>query len=377
MIENYFDIPVPVSSLKNGNFEFVNFLDEDMVESDSVFDSPDSSPRYLGANPVPMNGGGIHPNSHIFVQEEEDVGNDAMLFPETAAFLSTQNVNPVASNPLLDIPIKTETFLYPTPVIANHQHHRHSSAAYVPMGIEDEVETPIGYRTRSQKKLRIYNAENVRSLHPNPPQKPAPIVTKPASPTTATITHMKPQPTLTTHTLPPSPPQHHHQHHQQQQQHHHQHHHHQQQQQLQHPQIIKEEDGAKKNRKRKKSPISSSGITKRIKNERDSITLTREELLSFTSDQFEQFVSQVTEVRELTQSEKNELKRQRRLIKNRESAQASRQRKKSHIDDLERRVKDLASENIVLKDKVSSLDTENINLKNEIAHLQAIVNKIT
>jgi hypothetical protein len=367
MIENYFDIPVPVSSLKNGNFEFVNFLDEDMVESDSVFDSPDNSPRYM-SNGVPMHGGAIHPNSHIFVQEEDDVGNDAMLFPETAAFLTSQSVGPVPNNGLLDIPIKAETFLYPTPVISNqhHQHHhRHtSSAAYMSMGIEDEVESPIGFRTRSaQKKLRIYNAENVRNLNPNPPQKPIPSVTKPPTPTT--ITHIKPQPTLTTHTLPPSPPQ-------QQQHHHHQHH-----QQLRHPQIIKEEDGAKKNRKRKKSPISSSGITKRIKNERDSITLTREELLSFTSDQFEQFVSQVTEVRELTQSEKNELKRQRRLIKNRESAQASRQRKKSHIDDLERRVKDLASENIVLKDKISSMDNENINLKNEIAHLQAIVNKIT
>jgi len=372
MIENYFDIPVPVSSLKNGNFEFVNFLDEDMVESDSVFDSPDNSPRYM-SNPG-MNGGGIHPNSHIFVQEEEDVGNDAMLFPESA-FLSSQNVGPVSNNGLLDIPIKAETFLYPTPVIANHQHHRHTSnQAYMPMGIEDDqVESPIGFRTRSaQKKLRIYNAESVRNLNPNPPhQKPIHSVPKPALPTTTTITHIKPQPTLTTHTLPPSPPQHQHQHH---------HYHHQQQQQQQQqqpPQIIKEEDGAKKNRKRKKSPISSSGITKRIKNERDSITLTREELLSFTSDQFEQFVSQVTEVRELTQSEKNELKRQRRLIKNRESAQASRQRKKSHIDDLERRVKDLASENIVLKDKISSLDNENINLKNEIAHLQAIVNKIT
>jgi hypothetical protein len=370
MIENYFDIPVPVSSLKNGNFEFVNFLDEDMVESDSVFDSPDNSPRYMSGSSIPMNGA-IHHNGQIFVQEEDDVGNDAMLFPETAAFLS-QNVGPVASNPLLDIPIKAETFLYPTPVIANHQHHRHSSAAYVPMGIEDEVESPIGYRTRSaQKKLRIYNAENVRNLHPNPPQQHRPtVVPKPASPPTTSITHIKPQPTLTTHNLPPSPPQHHHQQHHT----HHPHHPHHPQQV---PQIIKEEDGAKKNRKRKKSPISSTGITKRIKNERDSITLTREELLSFTSDQFEQFVSQVTEVRELSQSEKNELKRQRRLIKNRESAQASRQRKKSHIDDLERRVKDLASENIVLKDKVSSLDNENVNLKNEIAHLQAIVNKIT
>jgi len=39
----------------------------------------------------------------------------------------------------------------------------------------------------------------------------------------------------------------------------------------------------------------------------------------------------------LTSSEKSAIKKQRRLIKNRESAQASRQRKKDYVGDLEKR----------------------------------------
>jgi len=83
----------------------------------------------------------------------------------------------------------------------------------------------------------------------------------------------------------------------------------------------------------------------------------------------------VTDTRELTQNEKNELKRQRRLIKNRESAQASRQRKKSRVDELERKVNDLANENSVLKENISALSTENAQLKSEVGFLQAVVNK--
>jgi len=134
------------------------------------------------------------------------------------------------------------------------------------------------------------------------------------------------------------------------------------------------ENSTKQNRKRK--VMNPSLIAHKIKTEQDSISLSREELLSFSSEQFEDFVLQITAVRDLSQSEKNEIKRQRRLIKNRESAQASRQRKKSHIDELERKVKDLGNENIHLKEKISSLDHENTYLKKELTQLQAFVNKL-
>jgi len=51
------------------------------------------------------------------------------------------------------------------------------------------------------------------------------------------------------------------------------------------------------------------------------------------------------------------------LIKNRESAQASRQRKKSYIQDLERKVNELVNENAQLKETVSSLASEKNSLE--------------
>jgi hypothetical protein len=118
----------------------------------------------------------------------------------------------------------------------------------------------------------------------------------------------------------------------------------------------------------KRSSPSSSGDER-------SVTLTRDELLSFTSEQFEEFVSSVVNSRDLTSSEKSEIKRQRRLIKNRESAQASRQRKKLHMDQLERKVKELSSENTVLKENMATLCSENNQLKQHVAFLNEVVKK--
>jgi hypothetical protein len=118
----------------------------------------------------------------------------------------------------------------------------------------------------------------------------------------------------------------------------------------------------------KRSSPSSSGDEK-------SVTLSRDELLSFTSEQFEEFVSSIINARDLTSGEKSEIKRQRRLIKNRESAQASRQRKKLHMDQLERKVKELSSENTSLKENIATLCSENNQLKQHVALLNEVVKK--
>jgi len=118
----------------------------------------------------------------------------------------------------------------------------------------------------------------------------------------------------------------------------------------------------------KKNSPSSSGDER-------SVTLTRDELLSFTSEQFEDFVTSIINSRDLTSSEKSEIKRQRRLIKNRESAQASRQRKKLHMDQLERKVKELSSENTALKENIATLCSENNQLKQHVALLNEVVKK--
>ncbi|KAL0489340.1 basic-leucine zipper transcription factor F [Acrasis kona] len=61
-----------------------------------------------------------------------------------------------------------------------------------------------------------------------------------------------------------------------------------------------------------------------------------------------------------------DFKRQRRLIKNRESAQASRERKKIYVQGLEKKVDDLSMTNTVLTNKVLSLEEENILLRERL-----------
>jgi hypothetical protein len=69
------------------------------------------------------------------------------------------------------------------------------------------------------------------------------------------------------------------------------------------------------------------------------------------------------------------LKRQRRLIKNRESAQASRQRKKSYIEKLEAKVAALTTTNAQLRDQITNVQKENGSLKQEVAYLQGMLKK--
>lgn len=66
-----------------------------------------------------------------------------------------------------------------------------------------------------------------------------------------------------------------------------------------------------------------------------SATLPREALLHLTSADLNEFARQLELVRDLTADDRREIQRQRRLVKNRESAQLSRQRKKASIETLE------------------------------------------
>jgi len=144
-----------------------------------------------------------------------------------------------------------------------------------------------------------------------------------------------------------------------------------------------------KNSKKRQNSVSSSNISKRPRKKRKveldvdldptsenyKVTLSRDELLNLTSKQFEDYVKQLEGNKKLSDEEKRELKRQRRLIKNRESAQASRQRKKSHVDDLEKKVMNLTKENSDLFHKVTNLTKENEQLKTEVTYLQNMISK--
>jgi len=106
-----------------------------------------------------------------------------------------------------------------------------------------------------------------------------------------------------------------------------------------------------------------------------AVSLTREQILSFSSEDLENYVGEITKSRPLTFAEEKELKRLRRLIKNRESAQASRQRKKCYIDELEAEVSKLKQENNILTSQVNNLYTENRSLKEELQKLHTLVKK--
>jgi len=81
-----------------------------------------------------------------------------------------------------------------------------------------------------------------------------------------------------------------------------------------------------------------------------------EKLLVMSSQELEGRVNQLTSIRSLTSVELKEVKRQIRLVKNREYAQSSRIKKKQQVEELR-------DENLLLRERVQLLEEENRKLK--------------
>jgi len=126
----------------------------------------------------------------------------------------------------------------------------------------------------------------------------------------------------------------------------------------------------KRGRKRRRTDEGSVECTGDEEEDVAFVTLSREELLEISSRELEERTKKLMAIRPLTAAEQREIKKQRRLIKNREYAQASRAKKKGNMSEINYRMQSLEDENEELKRQVAllqakcnDLSTENNNLK--------------
>lgn len=108
----------------------------------------------------------------------------------------------------------------------------------------------------------------------------------------------------------------------------------------------------------------------------NSIALSREDLLKIsTSKGMESYSQTVPMIKQAPapHDDDRQVKRQRRLIKNRESAQLSRLRKKIYIEELERKVSHLTAQNETLTRQVQAITVDKKKLADEVLYLQNII----
>lgn len=117
-----------------------------------------------------------------------------------------------------------------------------------------------------------------------------------------------------------------------------------------------------------RQPIHTPLISTQPKGSTGSLTLTEEEKRTLIAEGYP-----VPTRLPLTKAEEKSLKKIRRKIKNKISAQESRRKKKEYMDQLERKVEVLVSENTDYRKQIRTLEGSNTNLLGQLAKLQAIV----
>jgi hypothetical protein len=104
-------------------------------------------------------------------------------------------------------------------------------------------------------------------------------------------------------------------------------------------------------------------------------TLSREQLLVFSTEDFDLYIAHLKASRDITPEENTDLKTVRRRIRNRESARESRSNKKEYVDRLQTRVETLKTHNKQLSLQIYGMQSENQSLKEEVIYLQDMIKK--
>ncbi|XP_076249162.1 cyclic-AMP response element binding protein A isoform X2 [Calliopsis andreniformis] len=117
-----------------------------------------------------------------------------------------------------------------------------------------------------------------------------------------------------------------------------------------------------------RQPIHTPLISCQPKGSTGVLTLTEEEKRTLIAEGYP-----VPTKLPLTKQEEKSLKKVRRKIKNKISAQESRRKKKEYMDGLERRVTMLTNENSSYRDRLSALEDTNRELLKELQRLQALL----
>lgn len=117
-----------------------------------------------------------------------------------------------------------------------------------------------------------------------------------------------------------------------------------------------------------RQPIHTPLISSQPKGSTGTLMLTEEEKRTLLAEGYP-----VPTRLPLTKAEEKSLKKIRRKIKNKISAQESRRKKKEYMDQLERKVEILVSENNDYRKKIESLEDSNTNLMSQLGKLKALV----
>jgi len=117
-----------------------------------------------------------------------------------------------------------------------------------------------------------------------------------------------------------------------------------------------------------RQPINTPLISSQPKGSTGTLVLTEEEKRTLIAEGYP-----VPTRLPLTKAEEKSLKKIRRKIKNKISAQESRRKKKEYMDQLERKVEILVTENTDYRKQIDTLESSNKSLMTQLAKLQAIV----